>query len=172
MAACARFRSERCWRDARSILIYLSFGKELNADPLMEAALEEGKGVYVPRVVEERQLEFLRLSSLNDPWEIGHFGIREPPPGMPEWTPLSSPGPALFVVPGLAFDLAGRRLGRGGGYYDRFIARTRFEARAAETKPPLFVGLSYDFQVAEKIPVESNDEVLDGWVTDKRSFFA
>ncbi|MDT8297802.1 MAG: 5-formyltetrahydrofolate cyclo-ligase, partial [Spirochaetaceae bacterium] len=43
LAACARFRSEGCWRDARSILIYLSFGDELDADPLIEAALEEGK---------------------------------------------------------------------------------------------------------------------------------
>jgi 5-formyltetrahydrofolate cyclo-ligase len=172
LAACARFRSEECWRDARSILIYLSFGDELDADPLIESALEEGKQVYVPRVEEERQLTFLRLNSLNDRWDMGHFGIREPRPGMPTWTPLSSPGPALVVVPGLAFDSAGRRLGRGGGYYDRFIARTRLEARAAEAKPPLFIGLIFDFQITEEIPVESNDEVLDGWVTDKRSFFA
>ena len=163
--ACARLKAVRAWREARCVLIYLSFGRELDADPAVEAALEEGKAVYVPRIIGEK-MDFRRIGNLSGPFGKGPFGIREPLPDAPLWNALALPGPALMVVPGLAFDRGGRRLGRGGGYYDRFLSRIRGEAAAAGELPPACLGYGYSDQLLDEVPAGGGDQRLEGVVTD------
>jgi 5-formyltetrahydrofolate cyclo-ligase len=164
-AACTNLKSAPYWRNARSILAYLAFGSELDADPVIQAALDEGKYVYVPRI-RDRQMSFHRVESLEEPFPKGVFGIREPLPDSPEWHALSSPGPTLVLVPGLQFDMSGGRLGRGGGYYDRFLSGIRMEAEAAGEVAPLCIAYAFREQIVESVPREEYDEFVDGLVSD------
>ncbi len=91
----------------------------------------------------------------------------EPGREAPRWNGLAAPGPTLVLVPGLAFTKNGGRLGRGGGYYDRFIANVRLEFQTSGEKPPLFFGFAFASQVLQILPLESHDETLDGMITEK-----
>jgi len=164
-ALCGRLKASTAWREARCLLAYLAFGAELDLDPLIRDALDEGKEVYVPRI-DGPDMEFRRLTSLDGPFDPGPFGIRTPRADRPRWMPLAVPGPALTAVPGLAFDASGRRLGRGGGYYDRFIENVRRECRAVGESPPSFIGCAYPEQVVPALPWDDHDAVLDGLVTE------
>lgn len=164
-AACTNLSAAPYWKEAGSILAYLAFGSELDADPVIKSALDEGKQVYVPKVRGEL-MSFHRVESLEGPFEKGVFGIREPLADAAVWELFSSPGPTLILVPGLAFDMKGRRLGRGGGYYDRFISGIRHESRIKGKQAPLCIGFAYKELVIDEVPVEENDEIIDGLITD------
>ena len=168
VAACSKLKSTMYWGKVRSILAYLAFGAELDADAVIQAALDEGKNVYVPRISGD-QMSFHRVTSLDEPFEKGVFGIREPKSSSPQWNLISSPGPTLVLVPGLAFDKYGARLGRGGGYYDRFISRIRTEAAAKRAQPPLCIGYAYSNLIIDNVPTEDFDHIIDGLVTDDYS---
>ena len=162
---CTGLQSLGSWREVRAVLLYLAFGKELDNGPVIESALSEGKAVFAP-VVQDRELEFREVRSLAGPFETGPFGIREPGLDARRWSPLAVPGPALVVVPGLAFTPEGGRMGRGGGFYDRFISRIRLESRAAGEQPPLFIGYGYRFQLHDRLPLRDHDQVLDGVICE------
>ena len=164
-AAAANLKDNDYWGKARCLLAYLKFGSELDADPIIESALIEGKPVYVPKLTGEL-MSFHRVSSLETAFDKGVFGIREPSGDAPIWDPLISPGPALVLVPGLAFDENGARLGRGKGYYDRFISRIRLEASEMGEPPPLCVGIAYKEQIITSVSTGKNDALLDGLITD------
>jgi 5-formyltetrahydrofolate cyclo-ligase len=164
-AASANLKDIDYWGNAGCLLAYLYFGAELDADPIIESALTEGKDVYVPKLTGEL-MSFHRVSSLETQFDKGVFGIREPSGDAPTWTPRSSPGPALVLVPGLAFDKKGARLGRGKGYYDRFISRIRLEASEMGERPPLCIGLAYKEQIITTVSTGENDALLDGLITD------
>lgn len=150
------------WRESASLLAYRAFGKELDADGVIERALADGKRVAVPRV-EESGIRFLRIGSLDDPWSTGSFGIREPVEGTEPWDPTSWPNPVLVLVPGLGFTPDGRRIGRGGGYYDRFLAR----ARSVIPGKLFALGFGYDVQVVDSLPAEPEDASMDALVTER-----
>ena len=161
--ACNTLKKSLPWREARVILLYMSFGRELSADPVLDAALAEGKSVFAPAII-DGDLEFRRIRSVSGPFLSGPFGIREPTEESGQWNMMATPGPSLVLVPGLAFDESGGRLGRGAGYYDRFIERVRLEARSAGESPPLFLGYGYFFQKIKTVPMEDHDQRLDGWI--------
>ncbi|RKX68839.1 MAG: 5-formyltetrahydrofolate cyclo-ligase [Spirochaetes bacterium] len=163
--ASANLKENVYWREARSLLAYLAFGYELDADPVIQAAIDEGKYVFVPKV-SGHLMSFHQVKSLEGPFNKGVFGIREPLENSPEWNALSSPGPALVLVPGLAFDENGRRLGRGGGYYDRFLSKIRREAEAVGEQAPLCIGYAYKELITRKVPTEKFDQIIDGLVSD------
>jgi 5-formyltetrahydrofolate cyclo-ligase len=71
----------------------------------------------------------------------------------------------LVVMPGLAFDRAGRRLGRGGGYYDKFLHSARARAAQRRWPPPLLVALSFRSQLVDQVPVEAHDVGVDAIIT-------
>jgi 5-formyltetrahydrofolate cyclo-ligase len=130
------------WAEAGALLIFISLKDEIDTAPLREAALREGKKVFVPRT-EGETLAFYRI------------------PGPPSPAPLG-PGdfPALIMVPGLAFDRGGRRLGRGGGYYDRFLADLDRQGLAFSA-----VGLCTEAQILPEIPTDPWDRKMDGVCT-------
>ncbi len=164
-AASENLKTNDYWKEAGSLVAYLAFGYELDADPVIKAAIDEGKYVYVPKVT-GNLMSFHQVKSLEGPFEKGVFGIREPLENSPEWNAHSSPGPTLVLVPGLAFDKNGGRLGRGGGYYDRFLSRIRSEAETSGEQTPLCVGFAYKELIVGKVPLEKKDEIIDGLVTD------
>jgi len=164
--AASNFRKIQEWKKAASLLAFMSFGEEINTRALIAAAIEERKTVYIPKV-KDRQMYFLKIDSPEGPFEKGVFGIREPVEGSQKWDPAGSPGPVIIAVPGVAFDKTGKRLGRGGGYYDRFIEKIRSEARNAGEKPPFFAGFAYNMQIVENIPAEDHDQKIDALITEK-----
>ena len=118
------------------VMAFWSFGSEVPTAPLLKALRERGSRVALPRIV-EGDLD-VRLWAPGDPTSETAFGAREPADGvavMPREIDV-------VVTPGVAFDRKGRRLGYGGGFYDRFLAATRLDA--------LRVGIAFDVQLLDE----------------------
>ena len=128
-AECEKQDTELCrlitlsdeYRNARTVLLYCPMRKETDVMPIMKAALAEGKRVAFPRCEKERKMTFYYVTSDSE-FELGSYGILEP---KRELTAVSEDeyAESLCVVPGLVFDREGYRVGYGGGYYDRFLAK-------------------------------------------------
>ena len=118
---------------------------ELDIWPLLTEALADGKRAALPRFVRAtRRYEVCEITTLERDLEVGHFGIREPNRAC---RGTSSGGVDLILVPGVAFDVRGHRLGRGKGYYDDLLIRWRGTT----------CGVGFDQQVVTEIPVEPHD---------------
>ena len=151
-AAAARLVHTIEWRGASRVALYSALRDELPTTPLHRAARARRLPVLWPRIVDER-LEF----AVCDEEELvpGRFGILAPP----GHCPARELGPGdLLVVPAVAFDASGRRLGRGGGYYDRVLAA--LPSRASS------VAIGYDFQQVDEVPSEDHDMPVAMVVTD------
>ena len=155
--ACRRVISLEEFRSAQTVMIYLPMPREMDTTALALTAWQDGKTVVAPRVLwGQRHMVPLLCRSLNDKdLSPGRFGVREPLEGEP-W-PLEEID--LVVTPALAFDRRGHRLGRGGGFYDRFLASPLLKATAC--------GLGFAEQVVDELPVADNDHRLDMLVTDQ-----
>ena len=156
-AACAHLSALAPYRSAAAVLWYVSMPSELATSPAIEAALTEGKRVAVPWC-DGDDLGLWRLESLSE-LEPGTWGIPEPPLSRRREPERRVAPEALefVVVPGLAFDRRGRRLGHGKGYYDRLLARSA-AVRA---------GLCYGAQVFPEVPAGPRDAVMDWLVTER-----
>ncbi len=139
----------------RSVALYAALSGEVGTDRIRSRSLAGGVRLYYPRVMEDGELSFFRHRE-GDGWDRGRFDIREP---------QAAPGDAgarsgfdLVVVPGLAFDSRGRRLGQGYGYYDRFLAALGGTA--------LTVGLAFSWQLVPEVPVDAWDVSVDAVVTE------
>lgn len=132
---------------ARTILMYYSLPDEVNTHKAVEMLAAEGKTVLLPRVTDGENME-IRLYEKPEDLEKGHYGIMEPT-GKP-FTDYASIDTA--VVPGMGFDASGNRLGRGKGYYDRFLPKAIHAYK---------IGVCFDFQKQEHIPADSNDVKMD-----------
>ena len=139
------------YRDCLSLYAYLSFNQEVRTNPIIERAWSDGKRVAVPKVIGD-EMAFIWLDSY-DQLGPGYYGIPEPI----ENGPVADDGTALVLMPGLAFDPEGHRVGYGGCFYDRFLE--------AEPDHPL-VALCYDFQLFDHLEVESHDIPVDRVITD------
>jgi 5-formyltetrahydrofolate cyclo-ligase len=139
----------------RKIAMYAAVRGEVGTDGIRTRCLAAGAWLYYPRMGEDGSLFFFRHEE-NDGWERGKFGIREPRV-VPAREGIRI-GFDLVVVPGLAFDADGRRLGRGHGYYDRFLFGL---GRTAVT-----VGLAFSWQLIPEVPVDAWDVPVDAVVTE------
>jgi len=131
---------------------------ELDPGAALEEARRRGARIAFPRVADDRTPRLRFHVAGAGELAPGRFGIPEPDPGLPE---VAAGDIDLMLVPGLAFDAAGNRLGMGGGYYDEWLAQ------AGAARPRTF-GLAYDFQVVDGCPTEPADQTVDGVVTDAR----
>ena len=148
------------WKSARCILVYLSFGSEFVTAGLLENAAANDKQVCLPRVDRNtRQLAIHAVSDIVTGVQPGTWGIREPRPECPQ---VALETIDFVLVPGVAFTPRCDRLGYGGGFYDRLIAR--FEMR-----PPL-VAAAYALQMREHIPLGEHDRSIDLVVTENVSY--
>ena len=146
---CAALKTQPFFRSAKSILFFASLPDELDLWPAMEETLAEGKVVALPCFdASNRGYLPRRVTDLRVELVPGRFGIREPEPACIEM-PLADLD--LVLVPGVAFDAQGRRLGRGKGFYDRWLSE--FKGKK--------IGVAYDEQLIEAIPVEEQDVQMD-----------
>jgi 5-formyltetrahydrofolate cyclo-ligase len=139
-----------------AIALYNAVRGEVGTEAIRGAYLDAGALLYYPRVGENGRLVFLPHRD-GDPWEEGPYGIPEPPRA-PGRRPRVS-GFGLVVVPGVAFDRGGRRLGHGFGYYDRFLGGL------PERVPR--IGLAYASQLVSEVPVDAWDVPVHALVTEE-----
>ena len=143
-------------RRARRIALYAALPGELPTRPLFDAVVKGCGVALLPRSVEPLGLEFSSVLRWDD-LQPGRFGVLEPPTDAAVTT-LS--GEDLVVVPGLAFDEAGHRLGQGKGYYDRAFPEGVRES-------PTLLGFGYEFQVVDAIPYDELDRRMDGIISEQ-----
>ncbi len=140
--------------EAQDFFLFASFGTEVDTYPLIGTLILSGKRVYLPKTYpSKRLLRFKRTYTLGE-LVPGAFGIKEPPEENPEGFPGARD---IVVVPAVAVDRDGFRLGYGGGYYDRFLKGT--EARK--------VALVFSLQVVSLVPREAHDVRVDYIVTEE-----
>jgi 5-formyltetrahydrofolate cyclo-ligase len=158
-----RFQDTRAWREAQVVLCFLSMPHELDSSTLIRTAHASGKRVAVPRI-EKGDICFFFLPPEAGQLPRDRWGIPVP---RPEWEPLplQRGSRILVAAPGLAFDRAGNRLGRGKGYYDRFLESAR-DALADELTA---IGICFSEQLVEEVPHTERDQRLDGVVTERES---
>jgi len=165
VAACSRQIMDRivslaAYKDARAVLLYGASPTEVHVDELAEVCAAAGKRVGVPRVDWARgTLTPLWAADWEEDLVAGRFKIREPREGL-EAAALGDFD--LIITPGLAFDEHGGRLGRGAGFYDRFLS--------SPERRGLLCGVCFDVQiVSESIPLEPHDVLMDAVLTESRT---
>ena len=140
------FADCEAYRNAKTVYGYLPYNQEVRTVPMLERALREGKRVAVPKVIGD-EMRFIYITDLTAV-EKGYAGIPEPVADGPE----ADDPEALVLMPGLAFDPQGHRIGYGGGFYDRFLAK--------EPNHPT-VALCYGFQMLPSLETEEFDIPVD-----------
>ena len=140
------FIASEAYRSAKTIYGYLPYNQEVRTVAMLEQALKDGKRVAVPKIYGD-EMRFIYLSDVNQV-ETGYAGIPEPIAD----EPIAADPTALVLMPGLAFDKEGHRIGYGGGFYDKFLN--------AEPNHPT-VALCYAFQMVEELPTEEFDVPVD-----------
>jgi 5-formyltetrahydrofolate cyclo-ligase len=134
---------------------FFSVGTEINTYPILEGVLKEGRKLYLPRLVKDQhRFDFVRVEHF-EALAPGPFGIQEPVGGHP----VNPAELDLVLVPGLAFDPRGHRLGFGMGFYDRVLPRLKPAA--------LTLGVGYGFQLVEHLPEDPHDVPLKALLTEK-----
>jgi 5-formyltetrahydrofolate cyclo-ligase len=141
---------EKLWQrigESRVVMAFWPLPDEVDIRPLIDRLVDEGKTVLLPKVTGDETMELRRYTSQADLSE-GAFHIMEP-----VGEPFVDYGQIdVALVPGVAFDAAGHRLGRGRGYYDRFLSEW----------PAIYkIGVCFPFQRVAEVPVEAHDVVLD-----------
>ncbi|MBF0484600.1 MAG: 5-formyltetrahydrofolate cyclo-ligase [Candidatus Omnitrophica bacterium] len=139
----------KSFRDAKNILFFASFDGEVDTFDMMKKAKQLGKNIFLPRVDRSRKTMVpVLVQCLDTDLRVGTYGIKEPRPEISELEKISDLD--MVVVPGVAFDRKNNRLGRGGGYYDRFLRELPKEIST--------IGLAFDFQIIDSIPaLEEHD---------------
>jgi 5-formyltetrahydrofolate cyclo-ligase len=151
---CARLKPQLA--SARTILFFAPLPDELDVGQLLELSMAVGTTCALPFFNAEKKIYGAKgIKKLAADIVIGKFGVREPAESCPE-IPLDHFD--LMLVPGIAFDLSGNRLGRGRGFYDRLL----------ENASGVKCGVGYDFQLLEKIPAEAHDACVDFIFTPSR----
>jgi 5-formyltetrahydrofolate cyclo-ligase len=149
-------------QEIEHILAWVShFPGEVDLSEFISEQLDK-RSVYLPRSLADRSMSFV---SVGKDWvnsmESGHFGIPEPSSETGVLYDFANAPQTVVIVPGLAFDATGNRVGRGGGYYDRFLAR-------AGMQPAIKIGVCFSLQMIPKVPSRSHDITMD-WVCHERA---
>ncbi len=145
-ALAKQFFATGYYQNAKTIYGYLPYNQEVRTVPILEQALRDGKKVAVPKVYGDR-MQFVYMQDLS---QVAPSDMGIPEPIGDE--PVAEDKTALVLMPGLAFDKRGNRMGYGGGYYDKFLA--------AEPDHPT-VALCYGFQMVDSIPTDDYDIPVD-----------
>ncbi|XP_023710447.1 5-formyltetrahydrofolate cyclo-ligase isoform X2 [Cryptotermes secundus] len=148
------------YQKSHRISVFISMIDEIQTDKIIHNIFESGKTCFIPRYADgSRDMEMVRLYSLQDLENLPRtkWNIKQPPESEERENALETGGLDLVLVPGLAFTVNGRRLGRGKGYYDTFLNR----CRATQATPPFTVGLAFSQQIVADIPTDKNDACID-----------
>ncbi|MCK4911544.1 MAG: 5-formyltetrahydrofolate cyclo-ligase [Thermodesulfovibrionales bacterium] len=154
----ARLFALEQFKVADKVLFYASFRTEVDTGIMIKESLEMGKTVILPRVhPEENRLTKHVIDGLEE-LVPGHMGILEP--DMEKHSEIKVEDIHMLVIPGLAFDIKGARIGYGGGYYDRLLPRIKGERTIA--------ALAFEAQIFESLPMENHDIPVDYIITEQR----
>lgn len=154
-AACGLLTRSPEFKVARVVMVYLSMPLEVDTAAIVLRAWQEEKTVVAPKVAwDQRRMLPIEITSLSAGLETTAPGMREPIAGNPVPVDLID----LVIVPGMGFTSAGQRIGRGMGFYDRFLSQPEFVG--------LSCGLGFEEQVVEQLPTLDHDEPLSMLVTD------
>jgi 5-formyltetrahydrofolate cyclo-ligase len=150
------------FREARTVLFYMNSGSEVATDAMIRRALEYEKVVALPWVDEkDGKIVPLKIDDLDRDVKPGYKGIREPIPQQCKEIPAGMID--LAIMPGIAFDERGGRIGHGTGFYDRFIPDLDVTTRK--------VALAFECQIVSQIPMEPHDRYIDIIITEKRVIY-
>ena len=160
LAMASRLQGLDCYAQARAILFFVSFRSEIDTLFLMDQALGRGVEVAVPlTVTSDKALKIFAITDLEADLVSGYQGILEP--NQQHCRELSPSVLDIVVVPGSVFDRHGGRMGYGGGYYDRFLAKKAPQATR--------LGVCFDLQLVEKVPMAAHDQYLDYVITESQT---
>ena len=161
---CRAVSNLQVWKEAASVLLYMAHENEVDPRFLLDMAWDREIKTYLPRCRADAPgcMDLVRVRGGHE-LQKGMYGITEP---APELCADENCFPDAAIVPGLAFGFDGYRLGRGGGYYDRFIDRLR----AAKSKS-VCIGLAYRFQLVETAPRDEWDRPVDAIATEEGIFW-
>ena len=138
---------------ANTVAAYHSIGSEVRTSKILNEVLRMNKRLALPKVVNETTMVFAQVKDLNNDLEVGAYKIMEPKDHCEQIEKID-----LVLVPGIAWDMQGHRIGYGQGYYDRYLAKPQ----------TVSIGLAYDFQLFEEVQHGKNDFRVNMVVTDKR----
>lgn len=156
ITACGLITASPEFAAARCVMLYLSMPQEVDTAPLALRAWQQGKSVCVPKVSwEGKRMWPVEITSLQTGLTMTGPGVREPIAGKP--VPVGEID--LVIVPGLGFTAAGYRIGRGMGFYDRFLAQGDFIGVSC--------GLAFDEQIVPELPILDHDIPLSMLATDR-----
>ena len=158
-----RLLASPLWRDCRRVAAYMAVKGEAGTSLLLDEARRTGRALFLPRCRRQGEegwpggMDFL-LCEAGTPLILSRFGIPEPPPDAPALSPAELAAPdTLLIVPALAFDREGFRLGYGGGYYDRVLARAVCPS----------VGLAFHSLLLPQLPREPWDQAVRAVCTEE-----
>jgi 5-formyltetrahydrofolate cyclo-ligase len=143
--------------NADSVVLYSPTGKEVGTEEIRDHSLKKGKRLFYPRLGNNERLDLVQVESVQE-LRRGRYGILEPVGGR-LMTDKDQEHLVVFV-PGVAFDVQGNRLGKGGGWYDRVLERLGDKVS--------IIGLAYEFQLVEELPVERWDRKMHHVITEER----
>lgn len=147
------------FKECRMLFSYVSFGSEADTTTVIKTALEMNKRVFIPKV-EDKEMNFYAIYSL-DGLIRSKFGILEPSGSDRPYLPDHNDDvKKIMLLPGLAFDKTGNRIGYGAGYYDRYLGRF-------PENEWLKIGIAFSFQIMENLPASDKDIRTDFIITDE-----
>jgi 5-formyltetrahydrofolate cyclo-ligase len=157
LRAAHRLFEQRVYTKSEVLMVFLSLPTEIDTSPIVLRAWQDAKRVLAPKVSwSQRRMLPVEIRSLTEDLVTSSMGVREPVSGVPFPIALID----LVIVPGLAFDEFGNRLGRGRGFYDRFLAHPDFQGIAC--------AVALEEQVTTSVPVGPLDRHVDMLITDKK----
>ena len=144
---------------------------EPNIFKIIEDAFSQKKECYIPKITDETTMKFFWLEnekSILEQVESGFYGILEPKENLPQLQieDLAKKDDILILIPAMAFDKNKNRIGKGKGFYDRFLSKIFTNSKVNIT----LAGISFDCFIFEKIPTEKNDMKVDFIVTDSKIY--
>lgn len=157
-------------KNAKDFAFFMPLETEPDIVPIIENYMKMGKNCYLPKVIDDKNMKFFlldNLQTLEKQLEIGCFGIREPKIFLPEMNCSC----LVIFVPALAFDLKFSRLGKGKGYYDKFLSSFKIKNNSTGISNLYKIGVCYDFQLFDNIPTDKFDIPMDAIVTEKSWIF-
>ena len=152
-----RLLKEDCYIEADTVLVFLSINQEIRTEELIRQAWRDGKKVAVPKILSGKRMEFIYIDTFYN-MDAGYCNIPEPSSGS-----IFKGDSALLVMPGLAFDKNGGRIGYGGGFYDRYIEE-HSETKFFKVAP------AYEFQIFDSLETDEHDIPCDMIITVGKTF--
>lgn len=152
-------REFECFKSSESVFIYYSVKSEVDTLKTIRKALEDGKKVALPKCTDRNgNMEFYFVNDIENSLTDGFLSLKEPDISVCEFAVPDEK--SVFIVPGMAFDKKGYRLGYGGGYYDRFLSNLK----------GMKIGLCFEECLCDRLPTDEHDIKVDYIITDMKIY--